>query len=150
MAGDPLRDAFRAKLLAIVGSPPAGSFAGWVISDTLNTTEAPDAAVNFITLRFGPASEQQYSFGAPGANLWKEAGDVYVDFFARLGNGHDQAEVAALALRNAFRTLGPTGFAMTTGQRVRILEVAPMFGGPVDGAWWCETVAIAYRVFNTG
>src|SRR5690242_1713786 len=98
MAGDPLRDAFRSQLATIVGTPPAGAFAGWTIRDTINTTDAPDANEQFISLRFGPGREDQFSFGAPGATLWKESGDVFVEFFPKLGAGHDAVETAALAL----------------------------------------------------
>ena len=83
--------------------------------------------------------------GSPGSNFYRETGDVMIDLYPTLGSGHDTAEGYGLAIRNAFRN---HRFAMSTGQTVRILAVAPLSGGPVDGAWWVETVALSYRVLN--
>jgi hypothetical protein len=139
---DPLRDAFRSELAAVV----LAAAIPWGVVDTINTTAAPTAATSFITLRFAPAlPETQYTFGSPGSNFWLERGDVFIDLFPKLGIGHGLVESYGLAIRNAFRN---RRFVLSTGQYVRILSVAPMSGGPVDGAWWCETVAVNYRVFN--
>ena len=142
MAGDPLRNAFRTELAAVL----AAASIPWTLVDTINTTSDPDAKTNWITLRFVPsAQEQNYTFGSPGSNFYRETGDVMIDLFPTLGSGHDTAEGYGLTIRNAFRN---RRFAMSTGQTVRILAVAPMSGGPVDGAWWVETVALSYRVLN--
>ena len=144
MSGDPLRDAFRSELATVL----SGASIPWPLVDTINTTNNPQANSAFISLRFNPApAEQPYSFGNPGNNQWREEGDVVVDLFPVLGKGHDTAEQYALAIRNAFRN---RRFTMTTGQTVRILAVTPLNGGPVDGAWWVESVGLTYRVINIG
>ena len=142
MPGDPLRNAFRTELATVL----AAASIPWPLVDTINTTADPDARTNWITLRFVPSPhEELYSFGSPGSNFYRETGDVMIDLYPTLGSGHDTAEGYGLAIRNAFRN---HRFAMSTGQTVRILAVAPLSGGPVDGAWWVETVALSYRVLN--
>ena len=144
MSGDPLRDAFRTELASVLSDASIS----WPLVDTINTTNHPSATSNFISLRFNQSQpEQPYTFGSPGYNQWREEGDVVVDLYPVLGKGHDTAEQYALAIRNAFRN---RRFTMTTGQTVRILSVTPLSGGPVDGAWWVESVGITYRVINIG
>lgn len=158
MAGDPLRDAFRARVATIVGggatwdgaAAASGTYAGWNLVDTLNTTSKIGVKDKAITLRFNPAWEEQATTGAPGANLWREGGDVMIDFYVGLGTGHDAVELVARAMRDALRALAMGGFAMTTGQIVRPTGVTPMGGDGADGGYWVETVAVSYKVFNTG
>jgi hypothetical protein len=146
MTGDPLRDAFRTELQAVLAGLSITSPV-WPLVDTINTKDAPDGNASFLTLRFGAGAEQPYTFGAPGANLWRETGDVFVDILPKLGIGHDVAEQYGRAIRDAFRN---RRFDMTTGPQIRILAVGPSVGGPVDGAWWVETVGLSYRVLNVG
>ena len=140
MPGDPLRNAFRTELATVL----AAASIPWPLVDTINTTADPDAKTNWISLRFMPSPHEE-TFGSPGSNFYRETGDVMIDLYPTLGSGHDTAEGYGLAIRNAFRN---HRFAMSTGQTVRILAVAPLSGGPVDGAWWGETVALSYRVLN--
>lgn len=143
MAGDPLRDAFRTKLAAVL----TAASIPWPLQDTLNTGNQPDVQGSFIDLDFAGGQETQFTYGAPGSNFWKETGQVMIRLLPARNIGHDLAEAYGLAIRNAFRH---ARFTMTTGQRVRVDSVAPMGGGFVDAGWWCETVAVAYTVFNTG
>lgn len=143
MAGDPLRDAFRTKLAAIV----AAASIPWPVQDTLNTGTQPDAAASFIDLEFNGGQETEYTFGAPGSNLWKETGQVMVRLYPARNIGHDLLETYALAIRNALRH---ARFVMSTGQTVRLDAVSPLGGGFVDAGWWCETIGISYTIYNTG
>lgn len=142
MAGDTVRDAFRARLAAhrTTASIP------WSIKDLINTTDNP-AATEFIDLEFLGGTEQQYTFGAPGSNLFKEVGQVTVRVCTKLGAGttkRDLAETYAGALRSLFRN---DRFA--AGSRtVRITSTAPMGGGYDEGGLWMETIALGYELFN--
>lgn len=140
MAGDTLRDAFRAEL-AIVRT--AASIA-WAIKDTLNTTTNPDAGAGYLELEFPGGSEEQASFGAPGSNFFLERGQVTVHVVAPRGSSRDTAETYAAAIRAAFR-----GRRFAAGARsVRIDAVAPMGGGFNEGGMWAETVALSYEIYN--
>lgn len=142
-SGDPLRDAFRDKLDAVISA--AGIT--WPVQDTLNTGEQPGAASAFIDIEFHGGQETYFSFGNPGGNTFKETGQVMIRLFPPRNTGHDTAERYGLAIRTGFRA---ARFAMSNGQSVKITATAPMGGGMVDGAWWCETIAIQYQTFPTG
>lgn len=142
MAGDTLRDAFRARL-ATHRTTAGVSLA---IKDTVNTTENPDASAGYLELEFPGGSEGQYTFGAPGSNLHMEDCQVTLRVCMPLGSSRDTGEAAAEALRNLFRM---DRFA--AGSRtVRITATAPMGGGQDEAGMWAESVALGYRVFNTG
>ena len=140
MAGDPLRDAFRTRLAA--HRTTAG--VTWSIIDTLNTTEDPDAATGYLELEFPGGSESQYTFGAPGADLHDEQGQVTLNVVAPLGGLRDTAETYAAALRALFRK---DRFAVGS-RSCRITSTAPMGGGHTEGGLWVESVALGYQIFN--
>lgn len=149
MAGDPLRDAFRTQLATIRTALAVTYPAIFEIKDLVNTDENP-AATDFIDLEFPGGSEEQYTFGAPGSNLFQEQGQVTVRVCTKLGAGttkRDLAEVYAGQIRAAFRSQTYRLFAVGSRQ-VRITSTAPMGGGYEDGGLWCEAVAIGYEVFN--
>ena len=143
MAGDSVRDLFRDRLATHIrasagglpapwgampiGSVPAGL--GISIVDLVNTAEAPDASQLFVALEFGARDEQQFTFGAPGANLHREDGMVYVRACARLGKGRDAAEALVEQLRACFRAdrFGPAGF------EIRITGTTVLAGGLDEG-----------------
>lgn len=153
MAGDTLRDAFRAELATIrtAASIP------WPIKDTVNTSTQPNppaaaaasTAAGYLELEFPGGSERQFSAGSPGANLHLEAGQVTVNVVTRLRTGttnRDLAETYAEAIRSAFRAR-----RFTAGARsIRITSTAPMGGGHDEGGMWVESVALAYEIFNVG
>jgi len=153
MAGDTVRDAFRAELATIhtAASIP------WAIKDTLNTAEqpnppvagAPGTAAGYPELEFIGGSERQYTFGAPGSNLHREEGQVTVRVMTRLRSGtvnRDLAETYAGAIRSAFRMR-----RFAAGARsIRITAVAPMGSGFDEGGMWGEAIAIAYEIYNVG
>jgi Bacteriophage related domain of unknown function len=144
MAGDPLRDAFRTRLRT--HATAAGI--AWPIKDLFNTTETPDAT-EFLDLEFPGGSEDQYTFGAPGSNLFREQGQVTLRVCTMLGAGvtkRDLAETYAAALRSKFRK---DRFAAGAGT-VRITSVAPMGGGHTEAGLWAEAVALGYEIFNIG
>jgi len=153
MAGDTLRDAFRAELATI----RTGASIAWPIKDTLNTSEQPNppaAAVastsaGYLELEFPGGSEAQYTFGAPSANLHREQGQVTVNVVTRLRTGttnRDLAETYAAAIRSAFRMR-----RFAAGSRsIRIVAVAPMGGGHDEAGMWVESVALGYEIYNVG
>ena len=153
MAGDTLRDAFRAELATI----RTGASIAWPIKDTLNTSEQPNppaAAVastsaGYLELEFPGGSEAQYTFGAPSANLHREQGQVTVNVVTRLRTGttnRDLAETYATAIRSAFRMR-----RFAAGSRsIRIVAVAPMGGGHDEAGMWVESVALGYEIYNVG
>lgn len=147
MAGDPLRDAFRTELDAI----RLAAAITWPVIDTLNTDENPDASIGFLELEFPGGREFQLTFGAPGANLHQEEGQVTVRVVTPLGAGKDMRDIAetyAAAIRSAFRM---RRFPVTGSvHEIRITDTAPMGGGHDEAGLWAEAVALGYRVFNLG
>lgn len=145
MAGDTLRDAFRAELATI---KTAASIT-WDIRDTLNTEDNPDASEGYIELEFPGGSEVQFTFGAPGDNLHREQGQVTVRVVTPLGAGttmRDLAETYAAAIRSAFRMR-----RFAAGSRsIRITDTAPMGGGHDEAGLWAESVALGYEIYNVG
>jgi hypothetical protein len=160
MAGDSVRDLFRDRLATHIsasagglpapwGSLPIGSVPaglGIPIVDLVNTAEAPDASQLFVALEFGARDEQQFTFGAPLANLHREDGMAFVRACARLGKGRDAAETLVEALRARFRAdrFGPAGF------EIRITGTTLMAGGMDEGGLWIESLALRFTNFNRG
>lgn len=144
MAGDPLRDAFRAELEAVC----TAASIPWAIKDTLNTNVNPDASVGFLVLEFPGGAEAQYTFGAPGYNLHQEQGQVTVRVVAPRGNATDRdlAETYGAAIRSAFRL---RRFAVGS-RTVRITATAPMGEGEDEGGMWSESIALGYEIYNVG
>jgi hypothetical protein len=147
MAGDTLRDAFRAKLDAILAANPS---IAWAQIDTLNTGIRPDASTGYFELEFPGGSEQQYTFGAPGNNLYLEQGQVTLRAVVRQNAGkteRDKAESYIETIRAAFRT----AHSFAAGSRtVRITSTGAMGGGQDEAGMWAESIALSYEVFNTG
>ncbi len=152
MAGDPLRDAFRAELATVLAITPAIS---WPVKDLQNTTELPappaaDATVQgWFEIEFPGASEAQYTFGAPGANFHQEQGQVTVRAVTRLRAGttvRDLAEGYLATVRSRFR-----GRRFAVGSlSCRITDTAPMGGGQDEAGMWVESLALGYEMFNIG
>lgn len=154
MAGDPFRDAFRAELVAVLAVATA---IPWSVKDVLNTAEQPrppaaDAAANsqgHFEIEFPGASEAQYTFGAPGANLHREQGQVTIRAVTRLRSGttnRDLAESYLATVRDRFRMR-----RFAAGSRsIRITAVAPMGGGFDEGGMWVESIALGYEIYNVG
>jgi len=141
-SGDPLEDAFRAKLQAVI----TAASIPWPLKDTENTGTTAKPSESWIDIAFGTPQEGRMSWGAPGSDFWKETGEVEVGVFTKRNTGHEDLGTYALALRNAFRG---AQFGMTTGQTIRITEVTPMQGGKLDG-WWMRSVVLKYKVVNIG
>ena len=155
MAGDPLRDAFRAELATIrtAASIP------WPIKDTVNTATQPappaagaaSTAAGHIELEFLGGSEDQYTFGAPASNLFDERGQVTVRVATRLRSGttnRDLAETYANAIRARFRTQNRK-FAVGS-RECRITATMPMGGGQDEAGFWVESVGLRYQLYNVG
>ena len=147
MAGDTLRDAFRAELDAVIAA--AAPAITWVRKETLNTEENPDASTGYFEIEFGAGDEAQYTFGAPGVNLHRELAPVFIHALTPLARNEttrDLAETYLGQLRTAFRM---RRFAAGARQ-VRITSTAPMGGGEIEGGMWAETIALQYEIYNVG
>jgi|GEM_PF-775704 hypothetical protein len=146
VVGDPLRLAFRDRL--VVWMSDLGI--AWSIRDLTNAGDNPDVSQGFIALDFpGGQVDAQYTFGAPGWNLWIEEGQVTLYIKTRLGAGialRNQAELYGAQLRSRFRGDRFVAGAVT----VQITGTAAMGGGQDEGGLWVEAVGLAYRVFNVG
>lgn len=155
MAGDPLRDAFRAELATVIaaGSPAIS----WTVKDVDNTVEqpAPPAAgvaassAGWFELEFPGAVEGQYTFGSPGNNLHRETGQVTIRAVTRLRAGktiRDLAEAYLDQIRRGFRMRRFTSGSLA----IRVTSTAPLGDGETEGGQWVVSLALAYSVFNRG
>jgi hypothetical protein len=143
MAGDPLRDAFRALLSTVKTEKSIA----WATKDTLNTDDNPDAGAPYLELAFDGGGEKQGTFGSPGNNLHDEEGQVRLNIYMPLGAEQAQGEVYARALRNGFRS---RQFQTSEGRDVLIDAVTPMGGGETAGGMWVETIVLSYQTTNLG
>lgn len=154
MAGDPLRDAFRAELATVLAVSPAIT---WPVKDLLNTTDQPappaadaaSASQGWFEIEFPGAREAQFTFGAPGANFHQEQGQVTIRAVTRLRAGEtirDLAESYLATVRSRFR-----GRRFAVGSlSCRITDTAPMGGGQDEAGMWVESLALGYEIFNVG
>lgn len=154
MAGDPLRDAFRTELATVLAITPA---IPWSVKDLQNTTELPappaadaaSSAQGWFEIEFPGASEEQYTFGAPGQNFHREQGQVTIRAVTRLRAGatvRDLAEGYLATVRSRFRM---RRFAVGS-LSCRITDTAPMGGGMDEAGMWVESLALGYEIFNVG
>ncbi len=150
MAGDPLCDAFRLELQAVLdaATPPIT----WEVVDTDNdAAEPPDTSTSYIQLRFEGGSEALAYWGSPGSNWWREEGQVFVDFVVPLGDGREEAERHSRNVREAFRDRRFNTSAEAGSVEIRIETVSPLFGGQgVEGGLRVKTIALGYRIYNVG
>lgn len=146
MAGDAFRDAIRGALDAILQANPSIT---WPHKDTLNTGVKPDASTGYFELEFPGGEEDQLTFGAPGANDWKEVGQITVRAVLRQSAGkteRDKAERFVEIVRQAFR-----GRRIVLGSRaIRIVRTGAMGGGHDEAGMWVESIALEYQRFNVG
>lgn len=146
MAGDTFRDAIRGALDAILLANPSIT---WPHKDTLNTGVKPDASSGYFELEFPGGDEDQFTFGAPGSNDWREFGQITVRAVVRQNAGkteRDKAESYIEIIRQAFR-----GRRIPLGSRaIRILTTGAMGGGRDEAGMWVESIALGYQRFNVG
>lgn len=117
--------------------------------DLRNAGENPDVSLGFVALDFPGGSEDQYTFGAPGLNFWREQGQVTLYVKTRLGAGmtmRNLAESYAGVLRARFCN---DRFVVGNGT-VRIVSTAPIGGGHDEVGLWGEAVALGYETYNVG
>lgn len=146
MAGDTFRDAIRGALDAILLANPSIT---WPHKDTLNTGVKSDAGTSYFELEFPGGDEDQFTFGAPGVNDWREVGQITVRAVVRQNAGkteRDKAEAYMETIRQAFR-----GRRIALGSRaIRIKRTGAMGGGRDEAGMWVESIALEYERFNVG
>lgn len=149
MAGDPFRDAWRARL----EHHRLARGIAWLIRDLDSTTLAPDAAQGFADIEFsGGAAETLAAWGSPGDNDWDEFGQVSIDVYCPLGSAalRDQADAIAALYRTAFRN---DRFWDRDGNghlRIRVTGTAPLTAGIAAGGLRVVSALLAYRLTNRG
>ncbi|WP_319798324.1 phage tail terminator-like protein [Nitrobacter sp.] len=146
MAGDPFKDAIRARLATHVDALGLGST--FPIRDTDNTSDQPDAAANYLELEFpGGPPDRQRSFGSPGNNWYDEVGQITLNVVVTLRQNRNAAEAAAAGLRGKFRS---DRIEIAPGRFIRITGTSPLSDGRTEGGHWVISVYLAYQVFNIG
>ena len=147
MAGDPVCDAFRAELQTVL---TAASIA-WPIVDTDDGDDTPDGSAPYVEIRFEGGSEELAYWGAPGSNLWREDGQVFIDFLVPLGTNRDAQEAYSRSVREAFRDRRFNATFGSDSVEIRIETASPL-GGPqgVDGAMTSRGIGLGYRIYNVG
>lgn len=155
MAGETLRDAFRAELDAVIAA--ASPAIPWARRDLTNTgtaatlpaANAASSGQGWFEIEFLPSTEAQYTFGAGSSDLHRELGQVTIRVVTRLNAGQtvrDLAEVYLEQIRAAFRkrrfTAGST--------RVFVDRLLPMGDGFDEGGQWVAALAVEWHRFNVG
>lgn len=142
MAGDTVRAAFRTRL----ATHRAAAGVAWVIKDTDNTSENPDASAPYLELEFpgGPATSQ-YTVGNPGNNLHEEFGQVTLRLVTPLGTDRDTAEEYAELLRLKFLA---DRIPYAVNRAVKILGVSPISDGHTEGGMYAYAIMLSYRVYQ--
>ncbi len=140
MATDPLRAAFKTELATIAtaaGIP-------WAIKEVENVFASADGATSFLALEFdGSPPFEQRTWGAPGSNLYREEGNVWVRVVAPIGSGADASGYArSIAAAFTQRRLA----TLINGRLIRTLAGAPSHSRL--GGRWIESVPVSYRVDN--
>lgn len=155
MAGDPLRDAFRAELATVIAAASPAIL--WTVKDVDNTAEQPAppaagaaaSAAGWFEIEFPGAAERQFTFGSPGNNLHREIGQVTIRAVTRLRAGttnRNLAETYLAQLREGFRMHRFVSGSLA----IRVTSTAPMGDGETEGGQWVVSLALAYSVFNRG
>lgn len=155
MAGDPLRDAFRAELGTVIAA--ASPAIVWTVKDVDNTAEQPAppaagaaaSAAGWFEIEFPGAAEGQYTFGSPGNNLHRETGQITIRAVTRLRAGatiRNLAETYLAQIRTGFRMRRFVSGAL----EIRVTSTAPLGDGETEGGQWVVSMALAYSVFNRG
>ncbi len=150
MAGDPFKDAVRARLAA--HRTTLGYTTTWPIKDTDNTSTQPGVPsptdLGFLELEFpGGPPERPYTFGAPGNNLHDEVGQITLRAVTPLRKNRDAAETILSGLRGKFRV---DRFEIAAGRNIRITGTSPISDGHDEGGNWVASVLLAYQLYNVG
>lgn len=138
MAGDPVKDAFRAQLALVPGM--------WTYKDTENPSPQPNVGSRFVTIEWMDSPERLLAWGAPGTNLYQVDGFLQIHLKSPRGKGSAEAEVMSRAAWTYFRA---RRFQTSESRDVRIVSVAQL-GGEVDGAMWVESLLVEYETLNLG
>ncbi len=138
MAGDPVKDAFRAQLVLVPGM--------WTYKDTENPSTQPNVGGRFVTIEWMDSPERLLAWGSPGANLYQVNGFLQIHLKSPRGKGSAEAEVMARTTWTYFRA---RRFQTSESRDVRIVSVTQL-GGEVDGAMWVESLLVEYDTKNLG
>lgn len=155
MAGETLRDAFRADLDAVIAA--ASPAIAWTRRDLENTgtaatlpaANAASSAQGWFEIEFLPSTEEQYTFGAGASDLHREVGQVTIRAVTRLNAGttvRDLAQVYLEQIRTAYRKRR----FMAGSVQVFIDRLLPMGDGFDEGGQWVTALAVEWRRYNVG
>lgn len=99
---------------------------------------ADEPAAFVLAELFGGLYAQE-TIGAPGANLWRESGMLYLHIMTPRGTGSRAARVIATDLSALFREAGPAG--------IRIIDMSVGAGEPGsdDGNYFRTTVQVSWE-----
>jgi hypothetical protein len=150
MAGDPFKDAVRARLAT--HRTTLGYTTTFPIKDTDDTATQPGVPsateLGFLELEFpGGPPGRQYTTGAPGANLHNETGQITIRVITPLRRNRDAAETVAAALSGKFLA---DRIPFITGHDIRIEGISPIGDGHDEGGNYVYSVLMAYQLYKVG
>lgn len=124
-------DAFHAYL--------EGEWTGAAIQWENDASAPPDTPETLVFAEIYGGLYQQESVGAPGGNLWRESGMLYLHVMSVRGTGSREARVIATNLSNLFRERGPAG--------IRIIDMSIGAGEPGenDGNFFRTTLQVGFE-----
>ena len=147
-AGDPLEDAFRAELAAIL----TAASIPWELVNT--DVEDPDASTSYIQIRFEGGNETPFARGGGiSGDVFEEEGQVFIDFLIPQGDSNIDRGRYSRLVRRAFRS--DHRFFNTSVEsgsvQIEIVPVSPLGGGQgVDGGMNVQSIGLGYRIYNVG
>lgn len=103
------------------------------------TSRAPADGSSFIVLTFPVTNSDQLTFGAPGANYWRDEGAFRLLINVPRDSGADQALEWADALADLFRGKRIGGVLMTAAPSAPALD-----DRNDDGKFWSVSIAVPY------
>lgn len=89
--------------IAVINAVKARLTASFTGAEVFYPNGAIPSALPHVAVQFPVANEEQASFGAPGANVFREEGAIRFVITVEWGEGHERAGSLASSLRNLFR-----------------------------------------------
>jgi hypothetical protein len=135
MSSKPVRDAVTAYLAANWLTTP--------IVDVSNVFPTPPSLEPWIAVQFVTGSEEQASLGAPGNNLYRESGTLFLHVIVPAGTGDALCLEYAETLRTLFRSARFDGVHCLGADPPNTEPGASVVGD--DGAWFGASFAVDYE-----